>query len=490
LKTPVVMATQHPDSASRYVPVQKEVDEAIEGFTAWRREGLNFDEYKVDYEGKMTPYHQLAQIVTRLVEEGLEPGYDVFVTPRLPNAREETVFRQLMAIMAAIEANYYVQDRLDHPAIVELINPMTRDVDDILAVEKRIRYLADLAGESLNAKHIAGEIAVIPLLEQVRTLVNAEAMLKEYINRTGRRRIRVFLGKSDPALTSGLIAATLSVKIAIDATRRIEESLEVRIDPIIGIGSLPFRGHLTPDNVDNVIQEYRGCRTVTVQSALRYDYPVDHVKRVIARLKNRLPKEEPVEIPDRDLGILKTIISKSEVKYREEFSAIAKIIPQISRFMPRQRDRLLLNEPLKYGRRAGGYTMPRVITFTAALYSIGLPPEFIGLKATLESLSKDETQKLMEYYPSLIADLETAGRYLSLETASEFLDLQVIKTVKENVEAAHGLGVEISPDEKYHDLLTLLSSYLRILLKKYDASLLRDARKIICQLGVLRGGLG
>ncbi|RLG83889.1 MAG: phosphoenolpyruvate carboxylase, partial [Thermoprotei archaeon] len=68
------MATQHPDSASRYVPVQEEVEEAINYFLDGWAEGLNYDEYKVDYEGKLTPYHQVSQIVLRAVEVGLKPG--------------------------------------------------------------------------------------------------------------------------------------------------------------------------------------------------------------------------------------------------------------------------------------------------------------------------------------------------------------------------------------------------------------------------------
>lgn len=92
-RIPALMAMQHPDSAKKYVPVQMEVEEGIDSFINGRREGLNFDEYKVDYEGKLIPYHQLSQIVTRLVSLGLKPGVEVFVTPRMPSAHEETGFQ-------------------------------------------------------------------------------------------------------------------------------------------------------------------------------------------------------------------------------------------------------------------------------------------------------------------------------------------------------------------------------------------------------------
>jgi len=80
------MAKQHPDSATTYVPVQKEPQEAIDALKPVNRGGLRIDECMIDFEGKMTPYVQTAEIVLRLVSEGLIPGRDVslrgFQAPR------------------------------------------------------------------------------------------------------------------------------------------------------------------------------------------------------------------------------------------------------------------------------------------------------------------------------------------------------------------------------------------------------------------------
>ena len=63
-----------------------------------------------------------------------------------------------------------------------------------------------------------------------------------------------------------------------------------------------------------------------------------------------------------------------------------------------------------YGRSlggVGGVTLPRAIGFTASLYSIGVPPELLGLG----SLSQSDLEYVREVYPSLDTDLRAALRF-------------------------------------------------------------------------------
>ena len=124
-RIPATMATQHPDSATVYVPVQKEPQEALDVLTPVSSGGLGLNEHMIDFEGKMTPYIQTSEVVLRLVSEGIIPGKDVSVTPRIPSASQETVFRQLMALMSIMEAYYRVHDVIAAPSIVEVIHPMS-----------------------------------------------------------------------------------------------------------------------------------------------------------------------------------------------------------------------------------------------------------------------------------------------------------------------------------------------------------------------------
>lgn len=495
-KIPVIMATQHPDSAKKYIPVQKEVDEALESFSEGREEGLNFDEYKVDYEGKLTPYHQLAQIVTKLVSHGLNPGKTDFVTPRMPNVHEETLFRQVMVMMAAIEANYLVQDQLDHPAIVELIHPLTREAIDLIEAHERLRRLINMARRDLGVKLNPEDMQLIPLFEDTSTLTRVDEIIEKYLKKFPKLEyLRVFLGRSDPAMISGLIAAVLSVKLAISKLYKISNSIGLPIYPILGVGSLPFRGHLRPDNVDNVVREYSGFRTVTIQSALRYDYHRSDVKGIIRYLKNEVPKAEPLAFSKSEESQILQIVKIAEKAYRSKIIKVFGTISRISEFIPTQRDRLPPTEEIRYGRRVDGLkiTLPRVIKMTAAFYSIGLPPEFIGVGEALKQMNPEQRRRLSEIYPSINIDLLYASRFLNLKVAKRFLEVSFVKSIEEEIRLAEKyLGLELlrNTDDEYLSLLLIAMEYLLALMKNPSTRLKGEAKRILCRLGVMRGALG
>ena len=56
--------------------------------------------------------------------------------------------------------------------------------------------------------------------------------------------------------------------------------------------------------------------------------------------------------------------------------------------------------------------MPRAITFTAALYSIGLPPEILALNA----LNKDDLKFIREVYVHFEDDLRDSLKYFNPDT--------------------------------------------------------------------------
>ncbi|MCI5160801.1 MAG: hypothetical protein D3917_02005 [Candidatus Electrothrix sp. AX5] len=61
-----------------------------------------------------------------------------------------------------------------------------------------------------------------------------------------------------------------------------------------------------------------------------------------------------------------------------------------------------------YAREIGGMTLPRAISFTCALYSLGFPPELIAF----EALSKDDLAFMLEVHPSFGAKIQDALCFL------------------------------------------------------------------------------
>ena len=78
---------------------------------------------------------------------------------------------------------------------------------------------------------------------------------------------------------------------------RAEEETGVKIYPIIGVGSAPFRGNLKPKTIDRVCEEYPSVMTYTIQSSFKYDHPFNMVSQAITKLKSR-KRKNPQEIEE------------------------------------------------------------------------------------------------------------------------------------------------------------------------------------------------
>ncbi len=172
-------------------------------------------------------------------------------------------------------------------------------------------------------------------------------------------------------------------------------------------------GNLTPHNVDNVVREYPCVHTFTVQSAFRYDYPEGEVINAISKLNNRKP-DDNCDVPNH--GVLINVINKYVVNYQREIEGLANVINRVSNYVPRRRARKLHIGLFGYSRGGfrGGVVLPRAITFVAALYSLGIPPEVLGV-STINELSDREYSALSEAYVNLRHDLSMAARYVCHE---------------------------------------------------------------------------
>ncbi|ATU08777.1 phosphoenolpyruvate carboxylase [Methanohalophilus portucalensis] len=522
IKFPKVMCTQHPDSVSKYTSTQEEITEAFEAVTRY-----GCDEYMPDYEGKTTPYHQNVQIVSKLIEETRYiPGRDVFITPRAPSAVHENRFRQLMVMMSVAEANYSAYEYSEDQAISELVHPMTSSIEEIVDAQQHMTDISKLAKKEFSFEMDPPRI--IPLIEDVPGLLNAKDITantilgcQDQLNDTFEK-YRIFIGKSDSALTFGHVASTLSCKYAISTLHELETEIDTRIGIIFGGGSLPFRGHVTLENADNFFEEYRGVDTLTLQSGLRYDHEIGDAEKLVKIAKDKLSSQPNVLSNDEKKELI-NIIAIFGARYNKAMKSVAPVINSISDFLPQQRDRLTRRGKTGYSRDAPDITpisnlccsdikkeleacmpsenldLPRAIKFTGAFYSIGLPPEIIGTGCAIADVKEKIGEKacerlLTKYFPSMQSDLQFAFDYLDMSVASKFLPNVFMKHVSQDIDILRDLfDLDNTCNPSYEILLEMLPPGVLLPNRNSgdeDEELLQLTRSALFKMGKIRKSLG
>lgn len=385
------------------------------------------------------------------------------------------------------------------PPLFEVILPMCDEAWKLIYLQESFEQAANLERQMFGNDRSVYRLQVIPLIETPESLINAKILLDDYL-RLHREKfndelpyLRTFIARSDPALNNGIVAAVLAAKGALCEFADFEDESGIPVYPIIGVGCLPFRGGLSPLTIQNFLAEYEGVRTVTIQSAFRYDYPKETVERAIRDLNLSLrfrwgSKPRWREGEKEKLDRLIAIFTKC---YQEVVEGIAELINELAILVPRRRERMLHIGLFGYPRGLKGKILPRAIPFTAALYSLGIPPEFLGTGQGLLQAEKEALiDTLMHYYRNLKFDLQRAGFFLCwenltlLEGESPFWS-----KVREGIELCQRFfGLEFGPKETDHYLhRNLASSIYHIWRKGTDEERLR---RYIVEAGQIRRSLG
>jgi len=248
---------------------------------------------------------------------------------------------------------------------------------------------------------------VIPLIEDREHLLGADRIVGEYLLDKDVAWQRVFLARSDPALNYGHIGAVLLLKIALYRLSRLERRLDVPLYPILGAGSAPFRGNLRPARVAETLREYPSVQTFTVQSAFKYDHAGEEARAGIARI-NESRRGEASAVDETHC---RELADKVSARYGECVEAVAPLVNRVAAYVLLRRARRLHIGLYGYSRQLEGRTgihLPRAIGFCAALYSIGLPPEILGLG----TLTASDLATTRQAYATLDQDMEDSLRFL------------------------------------------------------------------------------
>jgi phosphoenolpyruvate carboxylase len=434
------MSTQHPDNIS---PPPWADNEVIEGEAELREaffayKDLGCDEVMWDSEGKDVDTNVVRKLFSSYPEYFQKNviGEDIFLTYRIPNPQIEIAERKIVTttldtipLSSDVATVFHKREAVP---VFEVILPFTTSGRELAWLHdyygKAIAGVQSLKlSDSMTIKGWIGEfrpkeINVIPLVEDMEHLLLIDDLVKDYLRSVKTDHMRVFIARSDPALNYGLIPAVLLAKIALSKLHSVEVSTGVEIHPMIGVGSMPFRGHLSPTNVDSFLDEYRGLSTVTIQSAFRYDYPLAKVRSAISSLNSKLPDRQPMMIDGSDEALLRTAMYRLISSYQSRIEELAPLINSIAKFVPRRRARKLHIGLFGYSRNIKGKAMPRAIPFAAAFYSIGIPPEFIGASA-LGEITEDEWRALESTYVNLRKDLRAVGSLVSWQTINMLMEL-------------------------------------------------------------------
>lgn len=418
------MSTQHPDnvntpffSSSNEIGGEDEIAEAYYVFSH-----LGCDEQMWDCEGKEVDNYVVKKLLSRYSEFFNENklGKELFLTLRVPNptvekAEAKILLESLESIPRSFDvAKLFYQE--DIAPVFEIILPMT---GSYRCIDRIYRYYADfvVGKQNKSFKHDDVTIAewigefkpnninAIPLFENMDGMLNAHNITREYLRDKNIDHQRIFLARSDPAMNYGLVGAVLMNKLALYNFHVLSEDIGVDIYPIIGVGSAPFRGNLKPQNIENVSSEYPSVHTFTIQSSFKYDHPTGEVIKGIEKLKSK-KTSNPHEVDEERFL---EIIEKYGKEFQKQILELASPINQIAKNTPNRRKRKLHIGLFGYSRNIDGISLPRAISFTCALYSLGVPPEVLGLNA----LDDDDFSFLGEYYLNFQNDLKDALSYLN-----------------------------------------------------------------------------
>lgn len=485
MNLPRCMSTQHPDNASSPFFSANSIlageDEIREAYYAFSH--LGCDEQMWDVEGKEIDTYVVKKLLSYYPEYFRKNvlGQDLRITLRVPNpmvekAEAKILLETLESIPRSYDAARLVYGR-DIVPIFEVILPMTTSAR---CIDRIYRYYTDhiigrqnsrFRDEDITIAEWIGEffpstIQVIPLFEDVPTMLNATDIIEEYLADKDIQDQRVFLARSDTAMNYGLVSAALANKIALKKFNEITARTGVRLHPILGMGSAPFRGGLHPHSAQRVGSEYPSVVTFTIQSAFKFDYPVNEVQAACEHLKLR--SIGPAADIDEEKTL--TIIERYSRAYRSRVTELAPQICRMARYVPKRRARKLHVGQFGYSREIGEVSLPRAISFTCSMYSLGIPPELLAF----ESLSKKDLDFVLGAYPSFRAKIEYAMTCTDFE--GPFMSKSLRKALQDS-------GFDCQANREHIQIVRGLHNAV-------DACDSAQASDLILRAALLRGFLG
>ncbi|MDT7872686.1 MAG: phosphoenolpyruvate carboxylase, partial [Sulfolobaceae archaeon] len=170
----------------------------------------------------------------------------------------------------------------------------------------------------------------------------------------------------------------------------------------------------------------------------------------------------------------------------------ADAINKIALLLPRRRARKLHIGLFGYSRSTGKVTLPRAISFTGALYSLGIPPEIIGI-SSLGKLNEKEFEVFSQNYKYFKYDIQCAAKFISLESLELLkqiwnVDKDTLTKIKGDIDfVEHQLGIHIGGNDYVSRKHNLMTSLALLALKEGHID---EAKNYLLEMAKIRRSLG
>ena len=388
----------------------------------------------VDYERKSTDSRIMAKMIEALIDEQTT----IKLMPRSCDVAELSQgnpyrFRE---ILLGIAAANNVLNRTPHvPPIRDLIIPQVNNQRVLKSARATISALRKAFPDT--HKDLSG-IKLVPLIENTNALVNIRENVLVHLDAirgdSFEEYVRIMLAMSDTSMESGTLATVACLRYALAEIYHFAVEKNTTILPILGGGTLPFRGLQTPDNICNILQNLPASQ-ITIQSAMTFDYGESGIEKLHAEIMRAQQthlqdiKHLVQHTTQDDKTHYQNLRNEAEKEYWQDLlihSQDGLSLPMLLAIKginaPMRRNRVAVStggagrDKLIAGKK---FRFHRAISHVFGLLSIGLGSGTIYGANHLKTMQKNNSKQLADISPILAATYEQDLRLSSEKIAKQ-----------------------------------------------------------------------